>query len=86
MVFREPDGPVGDQGLYSKADDLHLRSVDCALSQVRGPKSARIYSEMQKQLHPDSQQEVLVLRGGFTEFAQQYKVRLPRDIVSRPST
>lgn len=51
------------------------RYTDCALSQVRGPKSARIYSELQKQLHPESQQEVLVLRGGFTEFAQQYKVR-----------
>jgi hypothetical protein len=36
---------------------------------------------MQKELHPDSPQEVLVLRGGFTEFAQQYKVgRLYRSI------
>ncbi|GHJ86224.1 hypothetical protein NliqN6_2626 [Naganishia liquefaciens] len=45
----------------------------CALSQQRGPKAARIYSEIQKQLNPDSRQEVLVLREGFTGFQQRYR-------------
>ncbi|KAJ9109544.1 hypothetical protein QFC20_003288 [Naganishia adeliensis] len=45
----------------------------CALSQQRGPKAARIYSEIQKELNPDSKQEVLVLRDGFTGFQELYK-------------
>ncbi|KAJ9107344.1 hypothetical protein QFC21_000794 [Naganishia friedmannii] len=45
----------------------------CALSQVRGPKAARIYSEIQQQMNPNSKQEVLVLRDGFTGFQQLYK-------------
>jgi hypothetical protein len=39
----------------------------------------QIYSEIQKQLNPDSKQEVLVLREGFTGFQQRYRVSVSSD-------
>ncbi|KAH9948895.1 Rhodanese-like protein [Amylocystis lapponica] len=48
----------------------------CALSQVRGPKAARIYAETRDLLQAkgeDSPHEVLVLRGGFQDFQEKYK-------------
>ncbi|KAG8950303.1 hypothetical protein FRC03_012912 [Tulasnella sp. 419] len=47
----------------------------CALSQVRGPKSARMYAEARQEKLKDEapDQEVLVLRGGFTEFQAAYR-------------
>jgi len=46
----------------------------CALSQIRGPKAARIYEETCS-LRPDSdgKPEVFVLRGGFRQFQAKYK-------------
>jgi len=47
----------------------------CALSQARGPKAARQYHDRRKQLEnvDDGPQEVLILRGGFTEFQEKFK-------------
>ncbi|KAJ3513430.1 hypothetical protein NMY22_g15045 [Coprinellus aureogranulatus] len=47
----------------------------CALSQVRGPKAARIYEETRKNLYPDEADdvEVVVLRNGFQGFQAQFK-------------
>jgi len=42
----------------------------CALSQVRGPKSAKIYQE---KLETDKKQNVVILRGGFVEWEQKYR-------------
>ncbi|TIA89249.1 hypothetical protein E3P99_02166 [Wallemia hederae] len=45
----------------------------CALSQARGPKAARIYAESRQELLPDAkEQEIMVLRGGFTQFQAKY--------------
>ncbi|KAJ7643919.1 hypothetical protein FB45DRAFT_736751, partial [Roridomyces roridus] len=59
--------------LVEQVADVPVVIFHCALSQERGPKSARIYKEVRD--HPQSKesvQEVYVLRGGFTEFQQQY--------------
>jgi len=47
----------------------------CALSQSRGPKAAHQYNDRRKQLQNDDDgpQEVLILRGGFTEFQEKFK-------------
>jgi Cdc25 family phosphatase len=47
----------------------------CALSQSRGPKAARQYNERRNQLRKDDDtpQEVLILRGGFTDFQAKFK-------------
>ncbi|OBZ68687.1 Arsenate reductase 2.2 [Grifola frondosa] len=48
----------------------------CALSQVRGPKAARIYAETRDLLQAkgeDSEHDVLVLRGGFSDFQAKFK-------------
>ncbi|KXN71168.1 Rhodanese-like protein [Conidiobolus coronatus NRRL 28638] len=45
----------------------------CALSQVRGPKSARIYNDALNLTGNENGQEVYVLRGGFTEFQRFYR-------------
>jgi len=47
----------------------------CALSQSRGPTAARQYNDRCNQLQKDGDisHEVLILRGGFTEFQQKFK-------------
>ncbi|KAG8890662.1 hypothetical protein FRB98_006165 [Tulasnella sp. 332] len=47
----------------------------CALSQARGPKAARIYAEecAARDDVPKTGREVLVLRGGFTEFQSAFR-------------
>jgi len=48
----------------------------CYLSQQRGPKAARVFSEVREDiLTPEqiNQQEILVLRGGFCEFQERFK-------------
>lgn len=53
----------------------------CHLSQARGPKAARIYSEARAAATRDdgraapAPQEILVLRDGFAVFGPMYKVR-----------
>ncbi|KAI0736312.1 Rhodanese-like protein [Fomitopsis betulina] len=70
-------------GFLSKVDELVAQTKDvptvifhCALSQVRGPKAARIYSETRDLLQTqgkDKSHEVLVLRGGFQDFQARYR-------------
>ncbi|KAJ7797680.1 Rhodanese-like domain-containing protein [Mycena olivaceomarginata] len=47
----------------------------CALSQMRGPKAARIYEETRNNsnLAQDKPQEIYVLSHGFTNFQSKYK-------------
>lgn len=50
----------------------------CSLSQQRGPKSARIYRETRDAAQssgrvPSSEQEVFVLRDGFSNFGPKFK-------------
>ncbi|TFK27697.1 Rhodanese-like protein [Coprinopsis marcescibilis] len=60
--------------LVKETKDVPLVIFHCALSQVRGPKAARIYEEAKKKLYPDEdKQEVAVLRDGFTQFQVKYK-------------
>ncbi|QRW06591.1 Dual specificity phosphatase, catalytic domain [Ceratobasidium sp. AG-Ba] len=62
--------------LVTKTQDVPKMIFHCALSQQRGPKAARIYAETRNnRLNPGetSQQEIYVLRGGFTEFQSQFK-------------
>jgi len=59
--------------LVEKTKDVKTVVFHCALSQIRGPKAARIYEETRNNLQADGQHEVLVLRGGFTQFQAKYK-------------
>ncbi|OCF55904.1 hypothetical protein L486_06660 [Kwoniella mangroviensis CBS 10435] len=47
----------------------------CALSQARGPKAARIYAETRSHALPEPaiQQEIFVLRDGFSGFQSKYR-------------
>ncbi|CAG8574451.1 13567_t:CDS:2 [Ambispora gerdemannii] len=45
----------------------------CALSQVRGPKSARIYQEALTLNSIKTNQKILILSGGFVEWQKRYK-------------
>ncbi|KAJ3100539.1 hypothetical protein HDU96_010301 [Phlyctochytrium bullatum] len=45
----------------------------CALSQVRGPKSANTYLRTLQEKGAELNQEVLVLQGGFTTWQYRYK-------------
>lgn len=49
----------------------------CALSQVRGPKAARVYAETRQNMlqEPEQVAEVFILRDGFTQFQAKFKVR-----------
>ncbi|KAI7869071.1 Rhodanese-like protein [Spinellus fusiger] len=51
--------------LVVEYEQVPLMVFHCALSQVRGPKSARIYNEAKQHLRPNSSQQVKVLRYGF---------------------
>ncbi|KAG9103410.1 hypothetical protein FRC06_010944, partial [Ceratobasidium sp. 370] len=62
--------------LVTKTKDVPKMIFHCALSQLRGPKAANIYVDTRNnRLNPGdtSQQEIYVLRGGFTEFQELYK-------------
>ncbi|KDQ09908.1 hypothetical protein BOTBODRAFT_506596 [Botryobasidium botryosum FD-172 SS1] len=63
-------------GLVEKTKGIPKVVFHCMLSQARGPKSARIYAETSRNLHESEDkptQEVLILRGGFSEFQAKYK-------------
>ncbi|KAF5382475.1 hypothetical protein D9615_003021 [Tricholomella constricta] len=88
---RDDDYPGGNiKGSLNKPSSEFLMSVDqlvketkdvplvifhCALSQIRGPKAARIYEETRRNLLQDSDipHEVAVLREGFTHFQAKFK-------------
>ncbi|KAK7690294.1 hypothetical protein QCA50_006951 [Cerrena zonata] len=72
---------------YAKVDALVEQTKDvpmvifhCALSQVRGPKAARIYAQTRlirlgenEEETEDKPHEVYVLRGGFSDFQAKFK-------------
>ncbi|KAI0300319.1 Rhodanese-like domain-containing protein [Russula brevipes] len=65
----------GLDGLVRDTKDVPRVIFHCALSQQRGPKAARQYKDRRNQLQKDNDtpQEVLILRGGFTEFQAKFK-------------
>ncbi|SAM06296.1 hypothetical protein [Absidia glauca] len=61
--------------LAQKYSAVPIVYFHCALSQVRGPKSARIYNEI-RHLQPSlssQDQQVYVIRGGFEGWQARYK-------------
>ncbi|KAJ7079787.1 Rhodanese-like domain-containing protein [Mycena belliarum] len=66
---------MGVYDLVQKTVDVKVMVFHCALSQVRGPKAARIYEETRSNLKlaQDKPQEIYVLRNGFTEFQRKFK-------------
>ncbi|KAJ4482284.1 Rhodanese-like domain-containing protein [Lentinula aciculospora] len=63
--------------LVKETKDVPLVIFHCALSQVRGPKAARIYKETRYNVLSETKSAspniVLVLRDGFTGFQAKYK-------------
>ncbi|KAK1925082.1 Rhodanese-like domain-containing protein [Papiliotrema laurentii] len=62
--------------LVKQLEDVPQVIFHCALSQQRGPKAARasIYAETRREILPSApDQEILVLRDGFTGFQQKYR-------------
>jgi len=63
--------------LVKNTQDVPTVIFHCALSQVRGPKAARIYQEArykrQKEGTDDNPHDVLVLQGGFLQFQTKFK-------------
>ncbi|KAJ7451600.1 Rhodanese-like domain-containing protein [Mycena latifolia] len=64
---------MGVYDLVQKTADVKVMVFHCALSQMRGPKAARIYEETRSNLNVDKPQEIYVLRNGFTEFQRKFK-------------
>jgi rhodanese-related sulfurtransferase len=68
-LLANPDAAV-EQVLKAEPQTIIFH---CALSQVRGPKSARAFAEAMKSIPGEKKPEVVVLRGGFNEFQKQYR-------------
>ncbi|KAF8626010.1 hypothetical protein AX17_006733 [Amanita inopinata Kibby_2008] len=63
--------------LVKSAKDIPLIVFHCSLSQMRGPKAARIYEETRRNiLDEDAEpQEIVILRDGFSQFQIKFKAR-----------
>ncbi|KDQ62624.1 hypothetical protein JAAARDRAFT_54549 [Jaapia argillacea MUCL 33604] len=62
--------------LVEKTKNVKTVIFHCLLSQMRGPKAARIYSEVRDMMQAegaDNDHEVLVLQGGFEVFQAKFK-------------
>jgi len=61
--------------LVRDAKDVPQVIFHCALSQSRGPTATRQYKKRRNQLREDDDtpQDVLILRGGFTDFQAKFK-------------
>lgn len=68
---RHFDGSLNE--LYEQTKDVPKVIFHCALSQERGPKAARKYAERCATDSTNTEKEILVLRGGFTEFQASFK-------------
>ncbi|KAK7048608.1 Rhodanese domain-containing protein [Favolaschia claudopus] len=66
---------TGVYDLAQKSADVKVVVFHCALSQMRGPKAARIYEETRTNLNlaQAKSQEVYILTHGFTGFQQKFK-------------
>jgi len=71
---------MGVYNLVQKNADVKVVVFHCALSQMRGPKAARIYEETRNNLNlaQEKPQEIYVLSHGFTEFQRKFKVCIPQ--------
>ncbi|CAO3676310.1 hypothetical protein G6F70_003925 [Rhizopus microsporus] len=76
-----PAGRIHDEvnQLVEKYSQIPIIYFHCALSQVRGPKSARIYSETLQNLGVKTDQKVKILRYGFEGWHLRYK--LEKDLI-----
>lgn len=60
--------------LVAETKDVPVMVFHCTLSQVRGPKAARIYQETRENIIDAApEQAVYVLRNGFSDFQIKYK-------------
>ncbi|OXG21673.1 hypothetical protein C366_01356 [Cryptococcus neoformans Tu401-1] len=61
--------------LVEKLEKVPKVVFHCYLSQARGPKAARIYSETRNHRYPNpsTPQEIFVLRDGFSGFQARYR-------------
>jgi len=61
--------------LVKTTKEIPLIVFHCALSQVRGPKAARIYEETARNVRKDTDPipDVAILRDGFSMFQVKYK-------------
>lgn len=57
---------LGNLDDYKKLEKFKRPVFHCALSQVRGPKSATRYSN-------ETGRDAYILKGGFSQFQEQYK-------------
>ncbi len=62
--------------LVKETKETKVLVFHCALSQVRGPKAARVYAETRQNVlkEPEQAAEVYILRDGFTQFQVKFKV------------
>ncbi|KAJ7758135.1 hypothetical protein DFH07DRAFT_772602 [Mycena maculata] len=75
VPLRTAEFRMGVYDLVQKTAAVEVMVFHCALSQMRGPKAARIYEETRSNLKvgADKPQEVYVLRDGFNEFQRKFK-------------
>ncbi|KAI0344429.1 Rhodanese-like protein [Trametopsis cervina] len=62
--------------LVNETKDIPIVVFHCALSQVRGPKAARVYAESRDLLQAEGKDiphQVLVLQGGFSDFQAKFR-------------
>jgi len=59
--------------LVEKTKGVKTVVFHCALSQIRGPQAARIYADKLQVRGADTEHDVFVLRGGFTQFQAKYQ-------------
>jgi len=65
---------MGVDGLVKQTKDVPLVIFHCTLSQIRGPKAAKIYEETRSNVVTDDMpHEVAVLQQGFSGFQLKYK-------------
>ncbi|KAJ3219573.1 hypothetical protein HK099_004650 [Clydaea vesicula] len=67
---------------HKKLATVPILIFHCALSQVRGPKSATRYANLIRNVALNTNQKVYILRGGFDGFKQQFYVS-HRDLFER---
>jgi len=68
--------PTTVDGLVTRAKDVPKMIFHCMMSQERGPRAAKAYAETRNnRLSPGetSEQEIYVLRGGFSEFQRHFR-------------
>lgn len=72
---RSDEFSMNVDSLVKQTKDVPLVIFHCTLSQMRGPKAARIYEETRQNIleGKDIPHEVAVLRDGFSQFQAKFK-------------